>query len=153
MWAIRATKWDTTAGGSPYTSIRQLCNTLHTLGAWRRFSPLRCWRVGEVTFLMQGVSWPSARSWEESLERSPERRLSLQCSGPCMLILATSLCSWEPRSRVPLLWGEHTNTHTHTLLYNKKQIWNAVKRYYWYIEVFHKDTFMEGVSSFVTLEQ
>lgn len=33
-----------------------------------------CCRVGEVTFLMQGVSWLSPLSWEESRERSLERR-------------------------------------------------------------------------------
>lgn len=67
------------------------------------YSPLLCWRVGEVTFRMQGVSCPSL-SCEESLERSLERRRSRERSqpplAPCKLMF---LCSASTREALAWL--------------------------------------------------
>lgn len=64
-------------------------------------SPLLCWRVGEVTLRMQGVSWPSL-SCEESLERSLERRRSRERSqpplAPCRLIFLCSASTRDARA-------------------------------------------------------
>lgn len=69
-------------------------------------SPLLCWRVGEVTLRMQGVSWPSL-SCEESLERSLERRRSRERSqpplAPCRLIFLCSASTRDARAW-PLLF-------------------------------------------------
>lgn len=76
------------------------CKPPYPLGA---HSPLLCWRVGEVTLRMQGVSWPSL-SCDESLERSLERRRSRERSqpplAPCRLIF---LCSASTRDARPWL--------------------------------------------------
>lgn len=74
--------------------------------------PLLCWRVGEVTLRMQGVSWPSL-SCEESLERSLERRRSRECSqpplAPCRLIF---LCWTSTRDARAWLLRSETQEST-----------------------------------------
>lgn len=71
--------------------------------------PLLCWRVGEVTFRIQGVSWPSL-SCEESLERSLERRRSRECSqpplAPCRLIFLCSTSTRDARAWLLLVKTE-----------------------------------------------
>lgn len=92
-------------------------------------SPERCWRMGEVTFLMQGVSCPSPLSCEESLERSPERRLSLGWSrgppplAPCRLILTSSRSSWAPRGW-PLPGKVNTQSDTHVSIRLLREGWS-----------------------------
>lgn len=77
-------------------------------------SPLLCWRVGEVTLRMQGVSWPSL-SCDESLERSLERRRSRECSqpplAPCRLIFLWSASTRDARAWLLLFkTGENGDT-------------------------------------------
>lgn len=58
------------------------------------YIPPWCCLVGEVTFLIQGVSWDSSLSWDESRDLSLDLRLSLDLSyaplAPWRLILLQS---------------------------------------------------------------
>lgn len=83
--------------------------------------------MGEVTFLMQGVSCPSPLSCEESLERSPERRLSLGWSrgpplAPCRLIFTSSPSSRAPRGW-PLPGKANTQSDTHVSIRLLREGW------------------------------
>lgn len=93
------------------TKTSRQCLTFIVALLWH--SPLLCWRVGEVTLRMQGVSWPSL-SCEESLERSLERRRSRECSQPPLapyrLIFLCSASTRDARAWLLLFKTEEDRT-------------------------------------------
>ena len=81
------------------------CMLLKPVGKFSWFYiPIWCCRVGEVTFLIQGVSCDSVLSWDESRDLSLDLRLSLDLScpplAPCRLILVWSTAPLATREGV-----------------------------------------------------